>query len=88
MPADRKEHWIPVQTSNGMFSSEYAVMLETADGSPVSFFIDKNLVKEEKGNAQLKVVLVGSKPSENRELVMLPTETFETSSRWVEIKAA
>ncbi|MCI0491050.1 MAG: hypothetical protein L0229_31045 [Blastocatellia bacterium] len=85
MSASVKEHWIPITTSSGMFSNEYAVSLELADGRLVSFFADKSLVKEDDGRALLKVFLVELYPNQNKQRVLLPTETFETASRWVEV---
>lgn len=84
MKEQTKERWVQVKTSSGMFSSEYAVLLETADGE-VSFFIDKDLVRESPTGSLVKVTLVESNPSKHRMRVLLPTETFETSSRWVDI---
>lgn len=81
-----KEHWISVTTSNGMFSSERAVELKLADGRLVSFFVDKNLLKESAGQSLLRVTLVNR--DQGKELVLLPTETFETASPWAEIAAA
>lgn len=82
----RKDHWVTVTTSIGMFSNEYAVSLKLADGNSVSFFADKELVKEEiSGKSRLKVTLVNSNQEHTKELILLPTETFETASRWVEV---
>lgn len=79
------EHWIPVTTSSGMFSSEYAIELKLANGQVVSFFIDKTQIKENAGCTLLRVVLVDDYPNQNKQRVLLPTETFETASRWVEV---
>lgn len=80
-----KDHWVTVTTSSGMFSSEYAISLKLADGQVVSFFADKELIKEQKGKSLLKVTLVNKNPAQHKELVLLPTETFETASRWAEV---
>jgi hypothetical protein len=85
MSADDGEFWIPVTTSSGMFSSEYAVSLKLADGQDVSFFVDEELIKENNGDSLLKVFLVNDDPDQHKRLVLLPTETFETASRWVEV---
>jgi hypothetical protein len=85
MSTEHMEHWIPVTTSSGMFSSEYAIMLKLASGQIVSFFIDKSQIKESAGRSLLRVVLVDSYPTQNKQRVLLPTETFETASRWVEV---
>jgi hypothetical protein len=68
-----------------MFSSERAVSLELADGKQVSFFVDNTLLKQQKGRSMLQVTLVNSYPKQKRDLVLLPTETFETASPWVEV---
>lgn len=81
------DSWITVSTSSGMFSSEWAVSLRLADGREVSFFADKNLVKETDGKSLLKVTLVNTNLETRKQLVLLPTETFETSTRWVEVPA-
>lgn len=80
-----KEAWIPVKTSNGAFSSEYAVSLMCLDGREVSLFADKTQVKTEGSQAYLRVTLVNSDPAHQKQTVLLPTETFETSSRWVDV---
>jgi S-formylglutathione hydrolase FrmB len=85
MNDNNNEYWIPVTPSSGMFSSEYAISLELASGQKVSFFLDKGMVKEAAGRYLMKVVLVNNYPDQNKKLVLLPTETFETASRWVEV---
>lgn len=87
MNDQNKEYWIPVIVSDGMFSSEYAIMLKLATGENVSFFVDKGLVKKSGNNSLLRVLLVNKDPNKKRNLVLLPTETFETASRWVEVNA-
>ena len=56
------DHWIPVITSSGMFSSEYAISLNLVTGQAVSFFVDKDLIKETAGRHLLRVVLVDDYP--------------------------
>jgi hypothetical protein len=68
-----------------MFSSEYAISLKLVTGQAVSFFVDKDLIKETAGRHLLRVVLVDDYPGEHKQRILLPTETFETASRWVEI---
>jgi hypothetical protein len=70
-----------------MFSTEYAVELTLADGSQVSCFVDKSLIKEQSGTFRLKTTRVSSDLQRGIDLILLPVETFETASRWVEIKA-
>lgn len=87
MKHSEEECWIPARVSSGMFSSEYAISVQTADGHDVSFFADKSLVKEQ-GNDSfvVKVTVVQVDPTKHKKRVLLPTEAFETSSRWVEVK--
>ncbi len=79
--------WIPVQVSDGMFSNESAVTIILADGREVSIFADNSLIKEKGSSHLLKVTLVNKYPAQHKQLVLLPTETFETASRWIEISA-
>lgn len=85
MNTTHPEHWIPVRTSNGMFSSEYAVSFQLLDGQLVSLFVDKDLVRENGGQPLLRVLLIENNPDQNSQLVLLPSETFETASPWVEV---
>jgi hypothetical protein len=75
--------WIPVDVSEGMFSTEYAISLKLSDGNIVSLFADKSLVMEHGGIHYLKVALVNEEADQIR--VRLPSETFETGSPWVDI---
>jgi hypothetical protein len=79
------ETWIPVEISEGAFSSEYAITIKCFDGREVSLFADKNQIKLKNNQAYLLVTLISNNQKENKQTVLLPTETFETSSRWVEI---
>lgn len=79
------ETWIPVVASSGSFSSEYAISLKLFDGSEVSLFADKSQVRNDGKRTLLRVTLVNSDPGQHRQTVLLPTETFETSSRWAEV---
>jgi hypothetical protein len=75
--------WIPVDVSEGMFSTEYAVCLKLSNGKIVSLFADKSLVMEHGGIHYLRVALVNEEADQIR--VLLPSETFETGSPWVDI---
>lgn len=80
-----EDKWIPVTVRPGMFSSEFQAELELVDHHKVSFFVDRALVKENEGKHFIKVQIVGSSSDKIR--VLLPTEAFETASRWAEIAA-
>ena len=82
------ECWIPVTTSDGMFSEEKAISLRLADGSEVSFFADTTQLRSDvRGHFELRVMLVDADERTHRRRVLLPTETFETATRWVDIAA-
>jgi hypothetical protein len=82
------ECWIPVTTSDGMFSEERAISLRLADGSEVSFFADTTQLRSNVvGDFELRVMLVDADDRTRRKRVLLPTETFETATRWVDIAA-
>jgi hypothetical protein len=79
------EHWIRVQTSDGVFSDESNVSLTLSNGQNISLFVDNSLIKKVHGDSLLRVTLVKNMPA-GRKLVLLPTEPFESySSRWVEV---
>ncbi|MBU4257507.1 hypothetical protein KKC04_03790 [Patescibacteria group bacterium] len=73
--------YIPVEIAEGLFSNEYAVTIELADGTYISLYANKNLVNDFDGQYFLKVALV--KDTEKR--VLLPSEAFETSTRWATV---
>jgi hypothetical protein len=75
--------WIQVIVGEGMFSSEKSVVIELSNGDKVSLFADKNLLKEKNGNWFLKVAPI--KKNRDSQIVLLPIEPFENSSRWVEV---
>jgi len=75
--------WIDVKTDEGMFSTEKAVFIKLFNGNEVSFFAYRGLLKEEHGKWFLKVTKV--KTNHKSQLVLLPIETFETSTRWAEV---
>ncbi len=65
-----------------MFSDKYSVVLKNLKGK-LSLYVDRFLIKkDDKGATFLKVYIV--KKDKNKTVVLLPSEAFETSSRWVE----
>lgn len=76
---------VKVRTSRGAFSSERAVSMQLADGSEVSLYADNELIDRRDGQDFLKVVVVKSDPKEKTKTVLLPSETFETMSRWATV---
>lgn len=82
-----KEFFILVKAEEGMFSNEKSVSFNTSDGKSVSLFANSDLLKTTNKGTELKVTLVDTNEDTNINTVLLPSETFETSSRWVEIKS-
>jgi hypothetical protein len=81
-----KERKVLVKTSPGMFSNEVIATLGVADGSTVSFFVDKSLLIERKEeSAFLKLPLVKRHEVQEIDVVALPVETIETGARWIEL---
>lgn len=81
-----KEALLKVVTSKGAFDSEYAVQIHSFDGREVSLFTDKqNVESSADGKSFMKVYVLTSKPSEGKERLLLPSEAFETSSRWLDV---
>ena len=87
MEAEYKKGWIPVEISQGMFPSELAVLITLKDGSNVSLFADKDIIKEEFGKQLLWVTIVEEDSVNKLKRVLLPTETIETATRWVEVSS-
>lgn len=75
--------WIQVDIGKGMFSTENAVFIKLFNGNEVSLFVDKKLLREENGNWFLRVRRV--KTNHDSQIVLLPIEAFETSTRWAEV---
>ncbi|MGD0410948.1 MAG: hypothetical protein ABSC18_04535 [Verrucomicrobiota bacterium] len=78
---------IPCKVQPGMFESEYAV--EIQDGpAKISLFADKSLVQERGDSFFLEVYLVPANGEATARTVLLPTESFETGSRWLTVPPA
>jgi hypothetical protein len=67
-----------------MFSSEFAVDVNIGDQT-VSFFADKSLIKDIHGAPHVLVTLVGDNGRPNHKTILLPSESFETGSRWLSV---
>ncbi len=83
---DLKKALLKVVTSQGAFDSEYAVQIHSFDGHEVSLFTDKNNVQSSEGNSYMKVYVLTSSTSSDKKRLLLPSETFETSSRWLDVR--
>lgn len=73
---------IKVEIGEGMFSNENSVSIKLKNGGTVSLFASSSLIRNVEGQYLLAVNLfdVAGTPK-----VLLPSETFETSSRWIEV---
>jgi hypothetical protein len=82
---DTTQELLAVRTSEGSFSSERAVVVELSDGSEVSLFADEGLVDKRRDKDFLKVLVVKTDKVARTKTVLLPSETFETLSRWATV---
>ncbi len=83
--SEMKETWIPVGITEGMFSNELIAEVKLANGNNVSLFADKDVVKNNGDKNYLKVFATVKLDKIETRTVLLPTEAFETSSRWIEV---
>lgn len=75
---------IPCTTTEGMFSGEVAVKIEI-EGFAISLFADESLIVERNGESFLRVTFAGENGKPENKTVLLPSESFETGSRWLSI---
>ncbi|MBN2325546.1 MAG: hypothetical protein JXR73_00230 [Candidatus Omnitrophica bacterium] len=77
------DYWLQCTTSEGLFPNELAVFTNTADGDPVSFFVDKAFIKDpdQEGPNSIRVRAINAK--DNQYYVILPADPFESSSNIV-----
>ena len=73
---DTNKVLVKCETSEGMFSNEVAVSLESKDGT-VSLFADKDLIREKGGTSYLIVNLARPHKTAGLTTVLLPSESFE-----------
>jgi hypothetical protein len=76
---------VKCETSEGMFSNEVAVMLQSNDGSKLSLFADEDLIEERNGDSYLIARLAHPANGNNIATILLPSESFETGTRWVDV---
>lgn len=74
---------VPVQTQDGLFSSEVLALIQQADGATVSCFVDRVMLKGDRGNFWLRLPVTSR--SEKSLTALLPSEALETHSRWIRI---
>jgi hypothetical protein len=75
--------WIDVEVTKGMFSTEKAVFINLSDGQRVSLFADDSILRRDGSMWKLKVTEIGR--NRNKLKILLPSEAYETSSRWAEV---
>ena len=63
--------WIEVEVSDGAFSSEFAVAINTPEGD-ISLFADRSIVKHEDGKDFLRVTCMGQDAETGEDIVLLP----------------
>lgn len=75
---------VECDSSEGMFDSECAIGIDTADGR-ISLFADRGLVSDQGGHSLLRTYAAVFPGSQGSWQVLLPTEAFETGSRWIRV---
>lgn len=83
--ANLEEAFVRVLATGGAFKSEYAVQIKSYDGKDVSLFADREEVQERQGDYYLVVHVLKDIAKGDKKRLLLPSETFETSSRWVDV---
>jgi hypothetical protein len=78
-----KEVLLPVDVAEGMFTNEVRVALRNAEGKELSLFADKTLIRTIDGRSYMVVLTADEQAKSHEASVLLPSEAFETSSRWV-----
>ena len=82
---ENEQVMIPCKVSKGMFDTEYAVEITLSNGGKVSLFADKSLIQEIKGKTFLRANVVKKDEGNGERRILLPSETFETGSRWLDM---
>ena len=77
------EAHVPIKTNErGLFDNDAKVVILADNGEERSLFVDRSLISSSKGVDFLKVFAT---TNANFSKVLLPSETFETLSRWVNV---
>lgn len=80
--------WVKVSTSPGVFSTELTVNIKESNGNDVSILADKHIIHTEGDSEYLKVSAVNDSFAMKEKTILLPTETFETFSRWIVVSSS
>jgi hypothetical protein len=75
---------VPCTVTEGMFSSEVAVEI-SVEGTSVSLFVDKSLIVTRHGATYLRATFAGENGKPENRTILLPSESFETGSRWLSV---
>ena len=75
---------LPCTVTDGMFSNEVAVQISIENVS-ISLFVDKSLIREIGGKTYLRVIFAGENGKPQNKTILLPSESFETGSRWLSV---
>lgn len=75
---------VPCIVTAGMFSSEVAVQIAVGNAS-VSLFVHKSLIVDRDGKTYLRVNFAGENGKPENKTILLPSESFETGSRWLSV---
>lgn len=67
-----------------MFSTEVAVQINIGE-TPVSLFVHNSLIEKHDGKDYLRVYFAGDNGKPANKTVLLPSESFETGSRWLSV---
>jgi hypothetical protein len=76
--------WLPCEVQDGMFTNEFAVQINV-DNLHASFFVDGSLIHQIDGRHYVSVRFMGDNGKPGYKLVLLPTEAFETGSKWLSV---
>lgn len=84
MPPNMSLVYIPCVVRDGMFSNEYAVTVRDIDGQAISFFADRELVKNEP-QPLLRVRFMGKPDESAGYIVLLPGSAMDVEQRYLRI---
>ena len=76
--------WLPCAVECGLFSNESAVEI-TISGKTVSLFADHSLIGRLNNQDFILVTSMGNNGKPKHKSILLPSEAFETSSRFLSV---
>jgi hypothetical protein len=85
MPAAMSVVYIPCEIKDGMFSTEYAVTVRDLSGESVSFFADRDLVKNgERPLLRVRFLFAAEHPQTGI-VIMLPGAAMDAERRYLNV---